>query len=49
MMKQKILKVNPSFNKTCWEIYEKITNNSVAIVKVLMAENLKKVIDEYKL
>jgi hypothetical protein len=41
MRKQNLLNVDPAFNKTCFEIADKITNNSVAIIKVLMAENLR--------
>ena len=48
MMKQNILKVNKEFNESCFRIADKITNNSVAIIKVLMAENLKSVIDDFK-
>ena len=47
MRQQNLIKVNKDFADSCYRIADKITNNSVAIIKVLMAENLKRLIDEY--
>ena len=48
MRKQQIIKVDNYFHDQCYEIAQKINNNNVAIVKVLMADNLKRIIDEFK-
>ena len=48
MRKQSVLKVDGAYHDQCYEIAEKINNNNIAIVKVLMAERLKMIIDDFK-